>query len=98
MNPFPSGHTLFSILPSEQVTSSVRPAVNLLELRASIPPLVALHPALIGDECVRPALFTDGFELSRRLLNRLEMLSAALQQVEELGGGAAEAPDWQPIL
>jgi hypothetical protein len=62
MNPFPSGHTL-SPSPPEQVTSSVRPAVNLLELRASIPPLVALHPALIGDECVRPALLTDGFEL-----------------------------------
>jgi hypothetical protein len=98
MNPFPSGHTLSSSLPSEQVTASVRPAVNLLELRASIPPLVAFDPALVGDECARPASFTDGFERSRRLLSRLEVLTAALQQVEELGRGAAEAPDWQPVL
>ena len=92
MNPFQSGHTLSSSLCSEQVTLSVRHAVNLLELRAAIPPLVVLHPALTGDECVRPALLSDGFKLSRRLLNRLELLSAALQQVEELGRGAAEAP------
>jgi hypothetical protein len=98
MNPFSSGHTLSSFRPSEQVTARVRPALNLLELRASIPPLVVLHPALVGDECARPASFTDGFERSRHLLNRLEVLAAALQQVEELGRGAADAPFWQPIL
>ena len=98
MNPFPSGHTLSSSLPSEQVTASVRPAVNLLELRASVPPLVVLDPALVGDECARPTSFNDGFGRSRRLLNRLEVLAAALQQVEELGRGAADAPAWHPIL
>ena len=91
MNPFQSGQTLSSSLPSEQVTRYVRPALVLSEQRA-IPPVVVLHPALVGGECVRPALCTDGFELSRLLLNRLEVLGAALQQVEELRRRAADAP------
>jgi hypothetical protein len=92
MNPVESGQTLSSSFPSEQITPSARPALNLLEQRASVPPVVVLHPALVGDECGRPALLTDRFELSRILLERLVVLAAALQQVEELRRRAADAP------
>jgi hypothetical protein len=92
MNPFESEKTLSSSLPPEQVPLSVCPAVNLPEQRASIPPVLVLHPALVGDECVRPASLTDRFELSRILLERLEVPAAALQQVKELRGRAADAP------
>jgi hypothetical protein len=92
MNPLQSGQTLSSSLPSEQVAPSVRPILNRLQLRGSIPPVVILHTALAGDERMRPASVTDGFELSRLLLNRLKVLAAALQQVKELQRKAANAP------
>lgn len=44
-----------SFAPSEQVTPSARPFLNLLQSRASIPPVLVLHPALAGDKCARPA-------------------------------------------
>jgi hypothetical protein len=84
MNPLQSGQILSSSLPSEQVTPSVRPALVLSEQRGSIPPVVVIRPALVGDECVRPALLIDGFEQSRLLLERLEVLAAALQQSKNL--------------
>jgi hypothetical protein len=92
MNPLESGQILSSSLPSEQVTPSVRPALVLSEQR-SIPPVVVIHPALVGGECVRPSSNNSGFEGSRLPLRRLEVLAAALQQVEELQCMAANAPE-----
>ena len=71
----------------------MRPSVNLLEQRTSIPPVLVLHPALVGDEWVRPASLADGFHLSRHLLDRLEVLAAALHQIKELRRRAADAPE-----
>jgi hypothetical protein len=93
MNPLQSGQILSSSLPSEQVTPNVRPAMNLLELRASIPLVVVLHAASDGDECVGPASDESRLEFSRLLLNRLKVLAAALQQVKELRRMAANAPE-----
>lgn len=93
MNPFQSGQTLSSSLPSEQVTANVRPSENLLQLCASIPPVVVLHPALVGEDWERPAFITDGFERSRLPLRRRKVLRAVLQQVRELERKAANALD-----
>jgi hypothetical protein len=43
------------------------------------------------DECARPASDDSGFELIRLLLNRLKVLGAVFQAVEELQRRAANA-------
>jgi hypothetical protein len=93
MCPLPSGQGPLFSPPSEQVTHSARPPLNLLQSRASIPPALVLHIALAGDKCARPAPNDRGHELSRLLLNRLEVLAAAMRQVEELLRKAADAPE-----
>jgi hypothetical protein len=96
MCPLPSEQGPLLSPLSEQVTPSARPALDLLQSRASIPLVLVLHPELTGDTCARPASDNSGLELSRLLLNRLEVLAAALQQVEELQRRAADAPGgWQ---
>jgi hypothetical protein len=49
--------------------------------RAAVPLVPVLRVEDSGDECARPATDDSGFELSRLLLKRLEVLAAALQQV-----------------
>jgi hypothetical protein len=93
MCPLPSGQGPFFSPPSEQVTPSARPPLNLLQPRASIPPVLVLHIALADDKCARPAPNDSGHELSRHLLNRLKVLAAAMRQVEELLRKAAGAPE-----
>ena len=93
MCPLPSGQGPFFSPPSEQVTPSALPPLNLLQSRASVPPVLELHIALAGDKCARPAPNDGGHELSRLLLNRLKVLAAVLRQVEELLRKAADAPE-----
>jgi hypothetical protein len=66
--------------------------LKLLESRASIPLVIVLHPVLAGDKCARPASDESGLDVGRLLLNRLKVLAAALQKVEELQCKAANAP------
>jgi hypothetical protein len=61
--------------------------------RADVPLVPVLRVEGSGEECARPATDDSGFELSRLLLKRLEVLAAALQQVKELQRMAAEAPE-----
>jgi hypothetical protein len=93
MCPLLSGQgPFFALPPSEHVTPSARPCLNLLQSRASIPLVLVPRPALAGDKCARPASDDSGLELGRLLLNRLKVLAAALQKVEELQCKAANAP------
>jgi hypothetical protein len=93
MCPLPSGQGPFFSPPLEQFTPSARPPLNLLQSRASIPPVLVLHFALAGDKCARPAPNDSGHELIRLLLNRLKVLAAALRPVEELLRKAADEPE-----
>jgi hypothetical protein len=93
MCPLPSGQGPLFSASSEQLTHSARPSLNLLQSRASIPPVLVPHIALAGDKCARPASDDSGLELSRLLVNRLKVLVAALQQVKEFQRKAADAPE-----
>jgi hypothetical protein len=92
MRPLPSGQGPFFSPPSEPVTPSARPSLNLLQTRASIPLVSEFHTMLAGDKCALLALNESGFDLSRLLRERLMVLAAALQRVKELQRNAADAP------
>jgi hypothetical protein len=61
--------------------------------RADVPLVPVLRVEGSDEERARPAKDDSGFELSRLLLKRLEVLAAALQQVKELQRWAADAPE-----
>jgi len=90
MCPHPSGQCPF-FAPSKRDAPSARLSLNLLQSRASIP--LVLHPVLAGNKCARPSSDDSGLKRSRLLLNRLKVLAAALQQVEELERKEADAPE-----
>jgi hypothetical protein len=92
MNP-QSGHAPSSSKCSDQVTQSTGPELMFQQSRAAVPLVPVLRVEDSGEKCARPATDDSGFELSRLLLKRLEVLVAALQQVKELQRRAANAPE-----
>jgi hypothetical protein len=91
MRPLPSGQGPFFSPPSELVTSGAWLSLNLLQSRAPISLVLAL--AMADDKDALRALNESGFDLSRLLLERLEVLAAALRQVKELLRKAADSPE-----
>jgi hypothetical protein len=73
-----------SSFPSEQVTFNTCSSLNLPPSRACNPLVIELDTGLAGDRWAHPASYDSGFELNQLLLDRLKVLTAVLQQVEEL--------------